>query len=493
VRGPLRALCRSPLRLSLAASVLSGAALAGMAALAATPALGAMNVPTTVSTTLSSNGGASGASITVAPGASVTDTATIMSSPPTIAPPTSGSVTYVVYSDAACSVVVASSGPLPVGAGGLAASSNAVTLSPPANPLGTYYWRAFYSGTAGYQSSASTCGSELETIQNTPGSPPGTPSCATTAAGGTGEITVVWCGPTNPGTAPVQCFQVFRSTGSSPATQIASVCSGSPGFSDPSYTDTSVTCNTTYTYYETSSNMYGTSPPSNTASASAACGLPPPPPGSSPCSSYSGNAAFICALYVDVLRRAPDSAGLNSWLAAIASGTTTTQVALGVITSTESATDYISGLYQGCLGRPVDQGGLSTWLNAFAAGATVEQVDAGVLSSPEFYADAGGTDSGFVNAVYECILGRPVDSAGLATWTSALSNGVSRAQVAYAVDTSNESHVDDVTYFYTALNRSPDPTGLSTWVGALNSGVPYQQVAADIFGSQEFYNDATGA
>lgn len=214
---------------------------------------------------------------------------------------------------------------------------------------------------------------------------------------------------------------------------------------------------------------------------------------SSACSSYTGNAAFVCAVYEDILFRAPDSGGLDSWTSQLASGTTRTQVAYGIVDSTESLTDYIDGDYLFFLGRQADPGGLDTWLAAFRAGASVEQVDAGVIGSAEFFSDSGSTNSGFLNAVYEDLLGRPIDSSGSSTWSSALADGASRTQVAYAIDTSNEEYTDDVqSYYQEFLDRSADPAGLSFWVGALESGATDQQVIAAILGSQEFYDDVAG-
>jgi len=464
--------------------VVTGGVVALMSALAV-PAAQAQAISNSTTTTSLSGGGQSGTTISVAPGVSVTDTATVTLQNGTT--PT-GTIAYKVYSDPTCGtglVTIAGGGAL---VGGVAPPSTAEAFTAP----GIYYWEAFFLGTGLSGSSASPC-NEIENVVNSPGAPPGPPSCITTATGGTGEITVTWCGPTNPGTAPVQCFQVFRSVGSSPATQIASVCSGSPGFSDPSYTDTSVTCNTTYTYYETSSNTYGTSPPSNTASASAACGSPPPPSAAT-CSSYSGNGAFVCALYVDILGRAPDSGGLNSWVGALNSGTSRTQVAYAIANSNEYRTDFIQTDYQIFLNRSADAGGMSTWLAAFSSGATDEQVDAGILGSDEFFTDSGSTNNGYINAVYQYLLGRSADSGGISTWTSALNSGIPRTQVAYAIDASNESRTDLIQFFYQLLlNRPADPGGLSTWVGALNSGATDEQVLAAIAGSQEFYNDATGA
>jgi hypothetical protein len=111
--------------------------------------------PTTTTTSLS-GGGQSGTSITVPAGTAVTDTATLAG---TSAATASGTVTYQVYSDPACTVPAGAGGTKTV-TGGVAPSSDAVTLSTP----GTYYWTASYTGDANNAASASGCGAETETI-----------------------------------------------------------------------------------------------------------------------------------------------------------------------------------------------------------------------------------------------------------------------------------------------------------------------------------------
>jgi len=202
----------------------------------------------------------------------------------------------------------------------------------------------------------------------------------------------------------------------------------------------------------------------------------------------------VCAVYEDILGRAPDSAGLNSWTTQLSTGVSRTQVAFGIVDSAESLIDYIQGDYGFFLNRPADPAGLNFWLSTFQAGGSAEQVDAGILGSPEFFSDSGSTNGSWLNAVYMDLLGRPIDSSGTASWTSALSSGASLTQVAYAIDTSNEEYNHNVLFYYEQfLNRATDPGGLATWVGAFQSGATDQQVIAGILGSQEFYQDATGS
>jgi hypothetical protein len=110
--------------------------------------------PTTTTTT-QSGGGLKGAKITVPVGTPVTDTATIAGS---LAASSTGTVSYVLYKDSKCTVAAA-----PVSAAvesrGVAGPSVAVKPA-----VGTYYWRASYSGDSFNAPSVSECGSEVLTI-----------------------------------------------------------------------------------------------------------------------------------------------------------------------------------------------------------------------------------------------------------------------------------------------------------------------------------------
>ncbi len=135
---------------------------AGEATATASVSWTAGTAPTTLTTSLS-GGGSKGATITVPPGTSVTDSATLTGANVATA---GGTVTYSVFSDAACKVSAGSPSTVNV-TGGAVPNSNPVTLSTP----GTYYWVASYSGDSTNGASASSCGSETETV-TAPGKPP---------------------------------------------------------------------------------------------------------------------------------------------------------------------------------------------------------------------------------------------------------------------------------------------------------------------------------
>lgn len=119
--------------------------------------------PATVTTSLS-GGGMSGTSISVPGGTAVTDAATLSGVNASIA---TGSVTYYLYSNEACTTLVGSAGPPEdMTTAGKLPTSVSVTLNKP----GTYYWQALYSGDTNNQASRSTCGTggEVETVTGRP-------------------------------------------------------------------------------------------------------------------------------------------------------------------------------------------------------------------------------------------------------------------------------------------------------------------------------------
>ncbi len=137
-------------------------------------------VPTTLSTSLS-GGGKTGTAISVPASTAVTDTATLGGATATAA----GTVTYSVYSNAACTTSAGSGGTVDVTNGTVPASS-AVTLS----TAGTYYWKASYSGDSANGLSTSTCGTagEVETVTpvTTPPPPSAKPTKISTSLTGRG-------------------------------------------------------------------------------------------------------------------------------------------------------------------------------------------------------------------------------------------------------------------------------------------------------------------
>lgn len=93
----------------------------------------------------------------------------------------------------------------------------------------------------------------------------------------------------------------------------------------------------------------------------------------------------------------------------------------------------------------------------------------------------------FVNSLYQNLLGRAPDMAGLDLWSGELFAGVSHRQVATAFWQSAEHRGREVDQFYqTFLHRSADAGGRAGWVNALLAGTSEFDVARMFLTSAEY-------
>jgi uncharacterized protein YdbL (DUF1318 family) len=178
------------------------------------------------------------------------------------------------------------------------------------------------------------------------------------------------------------------------------------------------------------------------------------------------NQVFVAHAYIDLLGRAVDPGGLNTWVGLLNSGGSRMQVAVGIESTQEFRTAEVQSLYSIYLHRAADAAGITNFTNLLAAGGTLEQVATGLVGSPEYFQSrAGGTNDGFLNALYLDALGRGVDAAGRASFDAALANGVSTAQVAASIFASIEYHQVLVQgYYLKYLHRPADAVGLNSLV-----------------------------
>lgn len=202
------------------------------------------------------------------------------------------------------------------------------------------------------------------------------------------------------------------------------------------------------------------------------------------------NQNFVGNIYLDFLDRTVDPAGLAHWDGLLAAGVSRQLVVLTIEQTREFAEREIETLYERYLNRSADAGGLSYYSNLLHSGVTIEQISASLAGSDEYFASqGGGTNDGFLNALYEDALGRPIDPGGLAYWTDILSLGASRTQVAFQILNTQEYRQNVVQQDYLQLlHREADPAGLSAWLTFLNLGGTDQQVKAGVAGSAEYFN-----
>jgi hypothetical protein len=210
-------------------------------------------------------------------------------------------------------------------------------------------------------------------------------------------------------------------------------------------------------------------------------------------------AGQVYRLYEATLGRAPDPEGLANWVNALDTGTSLQTVANGFVGSQEfqqvyganlSNTAFVTLLYNNVLHRAPDAGGLNTWVNLLTTGQdTRAQVVVGFSESQEDIAAlsppiqqglwVGNVDAAEVARLYDTVLGRLPDLSGLTNWTQSLESGTSLQTVANGFVGSTEfqtvygalNNTDFVTLLYAnVLHRAPDTSGLNNWVNLLTTG-----------------------
>jgi hypothetical protein len=281
----------------------------------------------------------------------------------------------------------------------------------------------------------------------------------------------------------------------------------------------------------------------------------------------------VTSIYEGILGRAPDAAGLQAWASAVNNGMSLTTVAQAFVSSPEftsshpDATSAITAFYQNMLGRAPDAAGLQSWVSAANNGMSLTAIAQGFLASSEYASspvllnEAGNSsvDTGSWNikftdgsgmqvnqtgvaadltyggnfavavpavggapqfitmgaggapqqstitgiaptdatadvaSLYQGILGRAPDAAGLQAWASAVNNGMSLQTVAQQLIASpeftgkNGDATSAITAFYqNILGRAPDAAGLQSWVSAANNGMSLTTIAAGFLASPEY-------
>lgn len=199
---------------------------------------------------------------------------------------------------------------------------------------------------------------------------------------------------------------------------------------------------------------------------------------------------LIQNLYQDLLNRSPEPDGLASWLAAFQNGSGGRLIAVqGILGSVEYDGRVVDTLYQRLLGRSLDAGAQG-YVGALQQGIIREQVMASILASGEYFANrGGGTELGFLRALYQDVLHRDLDAVGQAQFGALLASGVSRGQIALTLLQSREARQMLIGNLYELLLlRAVDAMGRDSWIGLLEQGGTVEDIIAAIVASDEYYN-----
>jgi len=107
----------------------------------------------------------------------------------------------------------------------------------------------------------------------------------------------------------------------------------------------------------------------------------------------------------------------------------------------DEAAAQVYRLYQAAFARTPDVGGLSYWVDTMDKGLALRDIVYGFINSTEFASAYGAnpTNAQLVDKLYQNILGRPPEKAGIDYWAGVLDGGGSRLDVFASISESGEN------------------------------------------------------
>src|SRR5262249_23023276 len=132
-------------------------------------------------------------------------------------------------------------------------------------------------------------------------------------------------------------------------------------------------------------------------------------------------------------------------------------VADQIVHSPENYGNFVEQSYESYLGRTADAAGFSGWVLYLEQGGSPESVEASFVASAEYQANHGNNAVAWLTGLYQDLLGRAPDAAGLNGWLYALAHGTSPYQIALGFSNSIEREAMSITADYVQfLGRIPD-------------------------------------
>jgi hypothetical protein len=114
-------------------------------------------------------------------------------------------------------------------------------------------------------------------------------------------------------------------------------------------------------------------------------------------------------------------------------------------------------------------------------------VQASILATDEAFAQAFGSDKGFINLAFQTALMRQADDDAVNFYLNQMADGASRGQVAMEIVNSSEAHLTFINQTYLQLlQRNSDADANAFFGNNLNNGASQISVVATVASSDEF-------
>ena len=198
--------------------------------------------------------------------------------------------------------------------------------------------------------------------------------------------------------------------------------------------------------------------------------------------------AFVVKAFNDLLGRPAEPAAVNYFSGLLDQGTSRTQVVLTIENSPEYLKGYADAAFSTYLNRPADPAGEAYAIQLLSSTGSPDALVSLLTSSPEYFQTRGGnTNDGYLDALFQDLLHRGVDSAARSYFDGLLNAGAPRQQIFSIINQTSEARravVNDI--FQMFLNRPADTTGSNVFLADLTQGATVPQVVAVILASAEY-------
>jgi hypothetical protein len=203
------------------------------------------------------------------------------------------------------------------------------------------------------------------------------------------------------------------------------------------------------------------------------------------------NSNYVHQLYLDLHGDVdPDPDAVQAFVDDLEDGGSRSAVASALVDTDAYRALTVDRIFRDLLDRAPDPDGLLFWVGQLRAGQTQQVVKASIIASDEYFSNSGDNEA-FVTAVYNDLLGRDPDAAGLEFWVDRLEAGDPRFVVAGAFIFTTEAlgvQVDEQYRLY--LRRDADAGGRDFWVQFLQGGARIEQLAISLVSSEEYFAQA---
>jgi cyclophilin family peptidyl-prolyl cis-trans isomerase len=210
------------------------------------------------------------------------------------------------------------------------------------------------------------------------------------------------------------------------------------------------------------------------------------PTGTAVVSPASAHQRFVNDVFNAILGRNAENAALTYFGTVLDLGIASPfQVILAVVNSPEHWLGVVNQTYDQFIDRLPDPVTQAYLVNYLAMGGTKAGLEVVLANTPEYFlVHGGGSNTGFVQSLFQDGLNRTAEAAAVSQLTALLDKGMSRDKVAAMVFSSPEAQLDMIqTQFQTFLKRAPDAFGQNGFTHLLQQDGMHDELMAALIGS----------